>query len=49
MKKILKLSLLILLISTSAFAGSDGENELSQKSFVRSFLESIRQKMYNKN
>ena len=31
MKKILKLSLLILLISTSAFAGSDGENELSQK------------------
>ena len=31
MKKLLKLSLFILMLSTSAIAGSDGENELTKK------------------
>jgi phospholipid-binding lipoprotein MlaA len=31
MKKFLKLSIIALMLSTSAFAGSDGENELSKK------------------
>ena len=31
MKKFLKLSLITLLLSTNAFAGSDGENALSKK------------------
>ena len=31
MKKFLKLSIITLMLSTSAFAGTDGENELSKK------------------
>ena len=31
MKKLLKLSIVALMLSTSAFAASDGENELSKK------------------
>ena len=31
MKKLLKLSIIALMLSTSAFAGTDGENELSKK------------------
>ena len=31
MSKLLKLLLLVLMLSTSAFAGSDGENELTKK------------------
>jgi hypothetical protein len=31
MIKFLKLSLMVLMLSTSAFAGSDGENELTKK------------------
>ena len=34
-------------INQIKFSKKNTENELSQKSFVRSFLESIRQKMYS--
>ena len=34
MKKFLKLSIIAIMLSTSAFAGSDGENELSKKKDV---------------